>query len=376
MEQKILNAKNNYEEVDKFLVENHFQKLFIVFESVIRNHRIYKYFKTLYMRLGIDTVFFSDFTPNPIYDSICEGIKVYKENDCDLIVAIGGGSAMDVAKCIKLFSNMNITKKYLEQKIIANNIPLFAIPTTAGTGSEATRFAVIYYNGEKQSVSDESCIPQTVLYDSSLLKSLPTYQKKSTMLDAFSHSIESIWSVNSTEESKEYAKSALEIIINNMDKYLGENETVYEKMLMAANLAGKAINISQTTAGHAMCYKLTSMYKISHGHAAALINSELFPYMLENIERCADNRGIGYLKNTFMEIMKTFRCNDIRKGKQYIRNLLMKLDLYNIDFNIKDIDELTKSVNTVRLKNNPIKLESKDIKEIYTNLFKHIEEFK
>ena len=84
---------------------------------------------------------------------------------------------------------MDSSRNYLEQPIVPNDVKLLAIPTTAGTGSEATRYAVIYYNGVKQSVADESCIPSAVLMDSSVLKTLPLYQKKSTMLDALCHAL-------------------------------------------------------------------------------------------------------------------------------------------------------------------------------------------
>lgn len=96
---------------------------------------------------------------------------------CDLIIAVGGGSAMDVAKCIKLYAYMDPGINYLEQKIVPNDIPLLAVPTTAGTGSEATRYAVVYYKGEKQSVCDESCIPSAVLMDASVLKTRPLSEK-------------------------------------------------------------------------------------------------------------------------------------------------------------------------------------------------------
>ena len=98
---------------------------------------------------------------------------------------------------------------YLRQKIVENDRRLFAVPTTAGTGSEATQFAVIYYRGEKQSVSHKSIIPDTVLFDPSSLKTLSLYQRKVGMMDALSHSIESCWSINSTNESKEYSRIAI-----------------------------------------------------------------------------------------------------------------------------------------------------------------------
>lgn len=376
MEQRILAPDDDYKQVDEYLLENKYKNIFIVFESIMKSHKIYEYFSSLEKRLGIKTVFFSDFMPNPQYESVYEGVLKYKESDSDLIIAIGGGSAMDVAKSIKLFVNMDINKNFLEQKIKKNDIQLLAIPTTAGTGSEATRFAVIYYNGEKQSINDESCIPKTVLFDESMLKTLPIYQKKSTVLDAFSHSIESMWSVNSNKESIWYSKNALSIIETNIDQYLCEDRSTYIKMFEAANLAGRAINISQTTAGHAMCYKLTSLYKISHGHAAALVNSELFPYMLENIDKCCDPRGKEYVTHVFNDIIEEMACSSTEEGKEHIRNLLNRLDLYNVEVNYNDIDLLVKSVNITRLKNNPIGLDEKDIEIIYKNIFDNIEKRK
>ena len=185
------------------------------------------------------------FQPNPLYENVLSGLECYRKNSCNAIIAVGGGSAMDVAKCIKLYSNMQGDGEdgsYLKQKILPNEIPFLAIPTTSGTGSEATRFAVIYFNGVKQSVSDYSCIPGTVLLDAGMLKTLPQYQKKSTMLDALCHAIESFWSVNSTRESKNYSREAIEIVIKNLDAYLENKEEGNAEMLIAANTAGKAIN--------------------------------------------------------------------------------------------------------------------------------------
>ena len=127
---------------------------------------------------------------------------------------------MDVAKCIKLYSNMDENESYLKQRIVPNDIPFIAIPTTSGTGSEATRFAVIYYNGEKQSVADYSCIPQAVLIDPSTIRTLPEYYRKTAMLDALCHAIESFWSINSTEESLKYSADAIRVITEYKDAYL------------------------------------------------------------------------------------------------------------------------------------------------------------
>ena len=347
--QKIL---KDYIDLKKYIKDNNFINTLVVCSHSFYKSDLYKELESI----DINKIYFDDFKPNPSYDSVILGIEKLNEYNCDSIMAVGGGSAIDVAKCIKLDS-----KKTLN---------FLVVPTTAGTGSEATRFSVIYKNGEKMSITDDSLIPDAVLFDTKVLKTLPDYQKKATMLDAFSHSIESLWSINSTDESKEYAKESIRLIMDNMSTYLDNNEEVFSNMFLAANLAGKAINISKTTAGHAMCYKLTTLYGISHGHAAMLINSELFPYMLEHIDKCNDNRGKDYLENIFNEIIS------IVKDSNYFRELLSNLDLYNVEVNIDDLDLLVDSVNTERLSNNPVKLEKEDIREIYIRLFNQTKERK
>ena len=314
----------------------------------------------------INAVYFRDFAPNPDYSSVVKGVDVYRANGCDSILAIGGGSAMDVAKCIKLYATMPEGSDYLHEPVIPNAIPFVAVPTTAGTGSEATRFAVVYYNGEKQSVTDVSCIPQAVLFDASVLDSLPQYQRKSTMMDAFCHAVESFWSVNSTDESKTFAMSAIRLILGNCDSYLANIPAGNKKMLEAANLAGKAINISQTTAGHAMCYKLTGLYKIAHGHAAALCVSALWPYMIAHKEDCADSRGVGYLSQMFKELARCMGAETPEAAAEKFRNFVdgLALDKPSIQSD-KDFEILKKSVNPVRLKNNPVRLDADAIDTIY-----------
>ena len=275
---------------------------------------------------------------------------------------------MDLAKCVKLYATMDDSDDYINQPIVPNNIKLAAIPTTAGTGSEATRYAVIYYNGSKQSVTDESCIPSTVIFDASALKTLPEYQRRSTMLDALCHSMESFWSVNSMDASKELSEKAIRMILENKDSYLSNNEQGNINMLKAANIAGKAINITQTTAGHAMCYKLTSLYGIAHGHAAALCVSKLLPYMVNNTEKCVDPRGKEYLDRTFDELACAMGCKTKDEMCEKFDNIFNSLDLSKPDSRAADIDILKNSVNPVRLKNNPIGLSLDAIEMLYRQI--------
>lgn len=307
----------------------------------------------------VEVVRFSAFSPNPIYESVYHGVGVFNSSGATMIIAVGGGSAMDVAKCIKLYSNMDMTSNFLQQPIKANNIPLVAVPTTAGTGSEATRYAVIYYEGKKQSITHDSAIPEVVFFAPGSLTSLPVYHKKAALLDALSHAVEAFWSVNATDESRQFSRKAIELICANFSDYLENKAESNIKMMEAANLAGKAINITQTTAGHAMCYKLTSLYGYAHGHSAALCNGVLWPYMIEH----------GNLSNIFDELATCFGKNSAAEGAKFFIDIIRKLDMEIPKITSEQtLNELAESVNPVRLKNNPVKLDADVIKELYRKI--------
>ncbi len=373
MEQKIIGSENNYRELDRWILNHGLEKILLVCGRSIEKQNIHAYFETLHDRLGTEIVRFMDFTPNPRYEAVRKGVAIFRQEGCRGIIAVGGGSAMDVAKCIKLYSTMKgdgAEGDFLHQKIVSNDIPFLAMPTTAGTGSEATRFAVIYYEGAKQSVTDESCIPETVLLDSSVLNSLPLYQKKSTMMDALCHSIESYWSVNSTEESKAYSGEAIRVILKYMDSYLNNEEAGNRGMLLTAHTAGKAINISQTTAGHAMCYKITSLFGCAHGHAAALCDRMLFGWMAENTELCIDPRGKEYLKRTLDEIGQAMGCKTAMEGAEKFRKIFDRLDLEVPQATEEQFAVLSGTVNPDRLKNHPVRLSAERIDILYREILR------
>ena len=365
MSQKIITSQNNYRGLDDWIAEHGLHCIFAVCDESIKfldsiNTRLTELEKT-----GVQIIRFSDFQPNPLYESVVNGVDLFRKNRCDSIIAIGGGSAMDVAKCIKLYSSMNGSECYLRQTVVPNDLPFLAMPTTAGTGSEATRYAVIYCNGIKQSVTDISCIPQTVLLDSSVLKTLPLYQKKSTMLDALCHAIESFWSVNSTEESRRYSRKAVTTIMANMSGYLRNDDSANEKMLLAANTAGRAINITQTTAGHAMCYKITTLFGCAHGHAAALCDRVLFPWMLKNTDKCIDARGEQYLKGVFSAISEAMGCKTPEEAAELFNKVFYGLELAVPSASPEQFAVLKNSVNTDRLRNHPEKLDEAVIDALY-----------
>lgn len=323
--------------------------------------------------IHVPMIKFSDFTSNPLYEDVCKGVDVLNAENCDTILAVGGGSSIDVAKCIKLYCRMSKDKLFLEQEYKDTGIKLIAIPTTAGTGSESTRYAVIYYDDKKQSVTHDSIIPDVAILEPRVLKTLPLYQKKCTMLDAYCQGIESWWSVNSTEESKKLSKEVVETITLWWHKYVfGNTEEANKAIMHAANLAGQAICITQTTAPHAFSYKITSLYNLPHGHAVAVCLPEIWEYMTAHIDKCIDKRAQVYLAGIFDNISIAMGCQTTAEAISMFRQMLGEMDIQNPVSNDykSDITHLTLSVNPIRLKNNPVALDDMTIKEIYERIIK------
>lgn len=322
--------------------------------------------------IGIPYVFYSDFKPNPLYEDVCKGVDVYNSQGCDAIVAIGGGSAIDVAKCIKLFCKLPKDVNYLNQTLEYSPIPLIAIPTTAGTGSESTRFAVIYYQDKKQSVAHASIVPDFAILDAGLLRSLPLYQKKCTLLDALCQAIESWWSVHSTDESKRLSHQAVETIMTNYQSYFqGGNIESAKKIMQASNWAGRAISITQTTAPHAMSYKLTSLYGVPHGHAVAICLPKVWRYMNDNLDKASDCRGVNYLKKTFKDIAQAFnkQTDSIDSSILFFETFLSDIQIDSCKLSdSSQLDILADSVNPTRLGNNPVLLSREVLHDLYTQI--------
>ena len=316
-------------------------------------------------------VVFDQFTSNPLYEDVCKGVEQFNHHHCDAIIAVGGGSTIDVAKCIKLYCKMDSSRNYLHQEYRDSGVPLIAVPTTAGTGSESTRYAVIYFEGKKQSVTHESIIPNFAILEPSLLTTLPLYQKKCTMLDALCQGIESMWSVNSTDESMIFSKIAIDLIMHHWQDYIDQYSTeAVESIMLAANFTGRAINITQTTAPHAMSYKLTSMYGLPHGHAVALCLPEVWMYMLEHPEKCIDPRGADHLGFVFEWLGQIMGCDSAYKGLMMFRAIMFSLDMPQPESKNREaeLDILSRSVNPERLRNNPVELEKKIIYDIYNRI--------
>ncbi|MBQ9389592.1 MAG: phosphonoacetaldehyde reductase [Synergistaceae bacterium] len=287
---------------------------------------------------GIHFEDFTGFTPNPKLDDAENAVK-YADN-CNVILAVGGGSAIDTAKYVKLKSP---------------DLPLIVIPTTAGSGSEATRFAVLYKDGRKLSITDDRIIPDAVMFDPELLKYLPEYHRKSSALDAMSHALESFWSVNANDKSREFSREALSSITGILEDYPYSYNA--ERMLKSSYTAGRAINISQTTAGHAMCYKITGIFGTAHGHSAAMCNRVLFRWLCDNSEL-----------DILSDIASSMGCDSPYEASEKFERIFFRLNLNIPEASGNDIEALTNSVNPERLKNFPVNLDTETIRKLYCKI--------
>ena len=294
--------------------------------------------------------YFNDFVTNPREEDIKSAIEKLGTK-FDTIIAIGGGSVMDFGKAYRFYTKMPVK--------------LIAIPTTCGTGAEATNSAVIYVRGIKTSLDDKSVLPDYAIVDSQFCENNPKYLKACTAMDAYCQAIESYWAVNSTPLSREYAKRAMELCKDNIMQYINcGDEVSTENMALASHLSGKAINISRTTASHALSYMITFEYGIPHGHAVALTIAQLIA-LNETVSEndCNDKRGIEFVRERIEEI-KEINCPNIADYFRMLCNIIeLETDLDKLG--IKNIELIIENVNESRLKNNPKKLSETDLRMLF-----------
>lgn len=336
---------------------------------VVCSKSVIKYYDTSFLtaRKG-KTYFFDGFSANPRYEEVEQGVALFHKEKCKMIVSIGGGSAMDVAKCIKLFATMEKRENYLKQEKKKNDIIHIAIPTTAGTGSESTSFAVIYYKGEKQSVGHESILPDYAVLEKEFLKTLPLYQKKSTVLDALCQGIESYWAAGGTEESREYAGQAVRKILDNIQGYIFENIN-HGEIILAANKAGRAINISKTTAAHAMSYKITSMYGLSHGHAAAICLPKVWRFMIGFVKENRQTEEAQAVEAVLRDLDNIMGVSEMEEGAVLMEQIIQNLGMENpVRTGPEDIEKLAQSVNVERLSNFPVHITKQQLVNLYEEI--------
>lgn len=297
----------------------------------------------------IKLIEFYDFSENPKIEDLEKGIKLLNEHTCDLIIGIGGGSVLDMSKLIRFFHSYKgeITEAEFIQSSVP--LPLITIPTTAGTGSETTHFAVLYKNKVKYSVTHKDILPDIAIVDPSFTYSNPTYLTACTGFDALAQAIEAYWNVYATKESDEYAIRAIELLWPNIPIAVNmPTKEARDKVSEGSYWAGRAINITKTTAPHAFSYPFTSYYGYPHGHAVALT----FPFFM----KCNHDT---LFQDKMNSLYKMIGIDNIEYSDIIMRNYIERIGLRFVlptNFQKRLIIE---NINIQRANNNPKVLTNK-----------------
>ncbi len=242
--------------------------------------------------VGVEAVVFDGVLPDPTYQIVAEGKALYEREDCDGILAVGGGSSIDAAKGMGLaLTHEGDPRDYVGFGKVSEAIPPFyAIPTTSGTGSEATAGAVISDNEthEKGVISGAPMLPLATSLDPLLLTGLPPHITAATGMDALTHAVEAYIGVWDRGDCMEKAAAAVKLIFANLEAACtrGGEPAVRDAMAHAAYMAGQAINQVNVGNVHAIAHQLGAFYGVPHG----LANSQVMPHVLELSKNAASER--------------------------------------------------------------------------------------
>ncbi len=307
---------------------------------------------------------------NPNTESVAAAGSLYRAVKPDMVLAIGGGSVIDTAKAMMAWdSEPNISMLLASKLSIGSGRPVFvAAPTTAGSGSEATHFAVMYRGKNKYSIANPALRPDVAFLDPMLTLSCPRELTAASGADVLCQSVESYWSRGGTTLSRSWAEMALSDIRGTILAVIDDGSRVEtrEKMIEAAHLAGCAINISKTTAGHALSYGLTTHLHIPHGLAVLAIMQQIASSVVacggqsESINSIAPLLGERDFSFVFEEL-----AEQIWKRVPLSRYFL-GLD----DRGAGSLEKvLVRGVNVDRLSNHPVAMTSPQIAAIYRRVF-------
>ncbi len=360
------------EDILKFVNDKSFKKIFLLCgkksfitsgaEILFKNIVISKEIRIFYKKSEL-----------PILEELIEIKKNIKNFKPDLILAVGGGAVIDYAK----IANVVDDRPDLAELIVNYSYPfkekyttLAVIPTTAGSGAEVTSNAVIYVNGVKHSFESELLIPDNFFLIPEFLISAPTKIKASAGFDAIAQALESLISKKSNEESVTFASKSLKISISSYISFLN-NPTLKNatEMSIAANLAGKAISISKTTAPHAASYPFTSLFNISHGHAVSLFFEKFFKFNYDHIDKSETSFDLNKRFGLIFDLFGVSNVNEFSSKISLIKKQAsLEDDLVKLNIDIfKSSNNIIKGINLLRLGNNPVKIDGRDIYQIILN---------
>ena len=275
--------------LDKVFKKENITSVLIVTDKGIVSNGLVTPLEEVLMNSGVNYTVYDKTQPNPTVKNVEEALQLYCNNNCNALIAIGGGSSMDCAKA--LGARVAYPKKSVGQmkgilRVLRKLPTLIAIPTTAGTGSEVTLAAIIT-DSEKQhkyALMSFPLIPHYAVLDASLTYSLPPHLTATTGMDALTHAVEAYIGRSTSKETRRLAKEAVRLIFENVETAYndGSNHKARENMLHAAYKAGVAFSKSYVGYIHAVAHSLGGKYGTPHG----LANAVIMPYVLESYGEC------------------------------------------------------------------------------------------
>lgn len=302
---------------------------------------------------GCEYVIFDDLAAEPTYEQAQKAVDAFKESGADFIVAVGGGSVMDTAKLASVLATDEYgVKELLDNPQMAKKcVKTLMIPTTAGTGAEATPNAIVAVPEKelKVGIVNDNMIADYVILDAVMIKELPRKIAASTGVDALCHAVECFTSNKKNPFSDIFALQAFEMIMKNIEKACDDPEALKEKnnMLVASFYAGAAITASGTTAVHALSYPLGGRYHIPHGVSNAIL---LAPVMRFNEPVCRGLFAEAYDRLAAGESFATEAKSEEEKSAWVVNRMEEIIEHLNIPKSLKefgigseDLDELVEA---------------------------------
>ena len=325
---------------------------------------------------GVESVVFDKITQNPLTTTVMEGAAFGRDAKCDLVVALGGGSVMDAAKAIALMCRVegDILDYQLLRRTPQPILPLIAVPTTCGTGSEVTNIAILALNsrGTKKGLAVDEMYADSAVLVPELLNGLPFRFFATSSIDALIHAVESSLSPKGNEMTRLFGYKAIEMILHGYKKIEAEGPEarmpLLEDFLMASLYAGVAFGNAGCAAVHAMSYPLGATFHVAHGES----NYAMFTGVMKNYMEIRRDGEIEKL-NKFIADILGCKVEDVYEElEKLLNNLIQKKALHEYGMTREQIEEFTDSViaNQGRLMaNNFVELDRDRLIKIYTELY-------
>ncbi len=269
-----------------------FNRALLVTDKVLHEGGIIDGVKRALQESGVEVAIYDGVLPDPTFQQVCEGVALIQSSGAQAVVAAGGGSVMDAAKLMGLMhTNPSTLEQFARPNLFRKpGLPLFAIPTTAGTGSEVTPVAVITdpETHQKTPVADAGMMPAYVALDADIMRGLPPGITAATGMDALTHAVESFLSKASDDGTERQAVAAVRLIFDNLPRACadGEDLAARDAMALAAYYAGSAFSRTSVGYAHAIAHQLGRVCGTPHGNANAMV----LPEVLELYGDCVHAR--------------------------------------------------------------------------------------